>query len=351
VLGNTITDSTYGIDPEACTDCIMKGNSYTIDSVPNMNDWYPKGLVLYGNQLTGDAINGLDFSQNTFRKTPLAVANGTQLTPICETSGSTLTAYSYSKVAIHDNIYDINQTALYNNVASPANIWTALTEAGAAPLFSDNIFLAPHYASSNSASLQVPTSIVYPIESFISINPGSALSLTIATSGGIQNGHTVDIYNQSSYPQTWANGSGLSVSNSPITQSGGQTTRWRYSTDASAWVYQAGGTAPTGGVTSVNGGSSGAVACSPATGAALCDVVTSLVPLKATANTFTGLQTFTQPAILANYTVGTLPACSGFTYGFAAVSDASSPTYNGTLTGGGTQLIPVFCNGTNWSAH
>jgi hypothetical protein len=52
------------------------------------------------------------------------------------------------------------------------------------------------------------------------------------------------------------------------------------------------------------------------------------------------------------YTVATLPTCNGGAEGtFAAVSDASAPTYNATVAGGGAVHIPVYCNGTNWTAH
>jgi hypothetical protein len=52
------------------------------------------------------------------------------------------------------------------------------------------------------------------------------------------------------------------------------------------------------------------------------------------------------------YTVATLPTCNT-TYqdAIAAVSDATSPTYNGSLTGGGTVRVPVYCNGTAWTSH
>jgi hypothetical protein len=52
------------------------------------------------------------------------------------------------------------------------------------------------------------------------------------------------------------------------------------------------------------------------------------------------------------YTVSTLPTCnSGTKYQTAVVTDASSPTYNGTLTGSSSTIVPVFCNGTAWTAH
>ena len=54
------------------------------------------------------------------------------------------------------------------------------------------------------------------------------------------------------------------------------------------------------------------------------------------------------------YTVATLPSTAGtgmVTGAFAYVTDATAPTYLGTLTGGGTVVCPVFYNGTAWVAH
>ena len=48
----------------------------------------------------------------------------------------------------------------------------------------------------------------------------------------------------------------------------------------------------------------------------------------------------------SGYTVATLLA--GVTGARAYVTDATSPTYNGTLTGGGTVVVPVFYNGSAW---
>jgi len=51
----------------------------------------------------------------------------------------------------------------------------------------------------------------------------------------------------------------------------------------------------------------------------------------------------------AGYTVATLPAGTiGMT---AYVTDATAPTYLGTLTGGGTVTCPVFYNGTAWVSY
>lgn len=65
-----------------------------------------------------------------------------------------------------------------------------------------------------------------------------------------------------------------------------------------------------------------------------------------------GLNVSANGVTLPVYTVATLPACAaGNKNTMAAVSDATAPTYNGALTGGGTVDIPVFCNGTSWTAH
>lgn len=61
---------------------------------------------------------------------------------------------------------------------------------------------------------------------------------------------------------------------------------------------------------------------------------------------------FGSPQILKNYTVATLPTCNaGLTYAWAAVSDATVPTYNGSLVGGGAVKVPVFCDGSAWTSH
>ena len=49
------------------------------------------------------------------------------------------------------------------------------------------------------------------------------------------------------------------------------------------------------------------------------------------------------------YTVATLPA--GTVGDKSYVTDATTPTYLGTLTGGGAVTCPVFYDGTNWVSH
>ena len=61
-----------------------------------------------------------------------------------------------------------------------------------------------------------------------------------------------------------------------------------------------------------------------------------------------GLQNQT-PMRLKGYTVATLPA--GTQGDTAFVIDATSPTYLGTLTGGGSVVCPVFYDGANWVSH
>jgi hypothetical protein len=50
--------------------------------------------------------------------------------------------------------------------------------------------------------------------------------------------------------------------------------------------------------------------------------------------------------------VSALPACNSPEKGvMLQVNDASAPTYNATVSGGGGVSIPVYCNGANWTAH
>lgn len=52
------------------------------------------------------------------------------------------------------------------------------------------------------------------------------------------------------------------------------------------------------------------------------------------------------------YTVATLPTCNSAAKGKQSqVSDATAPTYLGTLTGGSTVLTPVVCNGAAWVSY
>jgi hypothetical protein len=55
---------------------------------------------------------------------------------------------------------------------------------------------------------------------------------------------------------------------------------------------------------------------------------------------------------LPTTTVASLPVCGQAQRGLLySVSDAHPPTYNSPVSGGGSITIPVFCNGSSWTAH
>jgi len=58
-----------------------------------------------------------------------------------------------------------------------------------------------------------------------------------------------------------------------------------------------------------------------------------------------------KPVSLKSYTVAGLPSAAANTGAICYVTDASAPTYNATVTGGGSVLTLVFSNGTNWTCH
>lgn len=111
------------------------------------------------------------------------------------------------------------------------------------------------------------------------------------------------------------------------------------------------------GVASLTTGASGALSCTgtgtPATGPVTCDVVTSVVPLKASANVMTGLNTMSQLR-LAITTYSALPVtCSSGTDGqLAYISDSTTQTWGAAVTtGGGTSRAFIVCDGSagNWT--
>ena len=64
----------------------------------------------------------------------------------------------------------------------------------------------------------------------------------------------------------------------------------------------------------------------------------------------TGKALVTKEYVNRTFTVATLPSvASGVAH--ATVTDATAPTYLGTLTGGGAVTCPVFYNGTTWVSH
>lgn len=69
-------------------------------------------------------------------------------------------------------------------------------------------------------------------------------------------------------------------------------------------------------------------------------------------STCSGFVAVSAPPILPSYTVSALPSCASASAGaIAYVTDAASPTYNGTLTGGGSTKTLALCNGSSWTAH
>lgn len=57
----------------------------------------------------------------------------------------------------------------------------------------------------------------------------------------------------------------------------------------------------------------------------------------------------TNPQTPYVFTVATLPSATTTNVGVRAfVSDANATTFNSVVAGGGTNKVPIFCDGTNW---
>jgi hypothetical protein len=142
------------------------------------------------------------------------------------------------------------------------------------------------------------------------------------------------------------------LSGSAVT--GGGTSQVLVASNGTNWIVMGGGTGASGNGGSGSGGtittgSSGALDCATTPG--VCDIVTAIVPLKSSANIFTGVNKFSQLQT-SLYTVANLPTCnSSFEGQMEGVIDATSPSYLATVVGGGSTHLPVYCNGTNWVVH
>jgi hypothetical protein len=80
--------------------------------------------------------------------------------------------------------------------------------------------------------------------------------------------------------------------------------------------------------------------------AILSRAAAGVVQVGTTANNASGTLKAAVVGTTTAYTVATLP--TGFQGARAFVTDATSPTYLGALTGGGAVVCPVFYNGTAW---
>jgi hypothetical protein len=65
------------------------------------------------------------------------------------------------------------------------------------------------------------------------------------------------------------------------------------------------------------------------------------------------LAAFSLPAMAQQGNIPGHPTCNANTKGIGTyyVTDATTPTYNGALTGGGAVAVKVFCNGTSWTSQ
>jgi hypothetical protein len=76
---------------------------------------------------------------------------------------------------------------------------------------------------------------------------------------------------------------------------------------------------------------------------------TSRVPLQISPNDQVSVA---GPIKLSTSTVAALPTCNAAMQdSITVVTDATSPTYRGTLTGGGTVRTPVYCDGSSWTSR
>lgn len=79
------------------------------------------------------------------------------------------------------------------------------------------------------------------------------------------------------------------------------------------------------------------------------DINTATVPLLTATNTFQAIQTLSVGSLITPTTFSSLPTCGSSNEGLTrSVTDSTTNTFYATVTGGGTNHIKAYCNGTNW---
>ena len=134
---------------------------------------------------------------------------------------------------------------------------------------------------------------------------------------------------------------------------GGGSNQVLVASNGTSWIVQ-GGAASVGAVSSIGGatgvvgsGSSGGFSCTSGSGG-VCDIVTAVVPLKASTSTITGAWTFNQIRSTATTFAGIPVACSGATEGMIlAITDSNTNTWGATIAGSGSNHVLGYCDGTN----
>jgi hypothetical protein len=169
---------------------------------------------------------------------------------------------------------------------------------------------------------------------------GTPASLTLTNATGLPNASVIGL-GTAAVVNTGTSGATIPLLNGTNTWSNLQTgTAWRATGGSFAtgtmYVSAAGGL----NITGVTGSSFDFNFLNPA-GSGFISVPTGTVDVE-----FGGA---TRPVVTV---VASLPTCNfsrrGYTY---TVSDATAPAYNATVAGGGAVVVPVVCNGANWTAH
>ncbi len=209
--------------------------------------------------------------------------------------------------------YNLSGTAYASNISAiSVNQFTLIPPAG------DNAGIAMiGFTGSGSALRQ------YCLNGGTLASPGTLASgdIVFANSGLGYNGAAYKVGGKIVYTasQNWTssvNGTNFNIYTTP----NGDTTATISAVFASGWQCNSNGTAPTGG--DMGGG---------------------------TINVQSGYYTQGVMNGTQGYTVATLPAAPG-RGARAYVTDATAPTFLGTLTGSGTVVCPVFYNGSAWVA-
>jgi hypothetical protein len=306
ITNNHFRDNLYSIQVNIGANIDISGNDIVLDKLYTTN----YGATVFGIDLastgnTGAFMTGISVTHNTVTRSKNALNLGYTIQPIIISGGAAVNQPMQDSVIAYNNWLDTGGGVNNKPATSGANLdtWNLFTLQ--VPLYKGNSCTTTCVFNVNSGLITITSSLptIYPLSDWLQLTETTAVSATVQTGTKIPDGFELRLTNTAAQNVTFTNDGNLYGLPGVVTLTNTQEIFLVYSTKLTGWVF------------------------------------------KSTTGTVSATV----------YTVATLPATCTVGQGQTppiAVSDATSPTYMGTLTGGGTVFTPVICKGSNtWVSH
>ncbi len=350
------------IDVDGWEASALTGHGIVIESWP-LGDVEIRGNKIYNN--CGSGVYVQDTTTHVLIAPGEAInTNGsTHLYSTCATWKSANTGHGYGIEAASSTSNVVSFAAPFNNTAGASNVLTGLLTPSFVPYANlETMWLTS--SSGNAAKLIINTTSASEGASLVLANAGTSLWQFGAASDGTLK--LYDIANSSTPILNCTTGGTCTIGES----AGVVTALNNFAVDGTSLSLTNLGANPS---VYINGPSSG--------GASVVFELNGVTLARVGTNQFGTLEAFDQATSAyfftcasggnctfgetstdvetiegglkrTQFTVATLPTCNSGEKGVEYdVTDATSPTWNATLSGLGAVFVHALCNGTNWTAH